>query len=166
MSDWSDSWDDSESPIALEVGEVGSSRRRRWVIWTVGGVVLLVLLIWYVWVAALLNPDNYRGFADLSSSWQGGGEPIETGGSQRSTWLALWIGGHVLLQVVALVLIARRRHSMSTRLIVKWSLLVLLVPFGGVLGYYFFLLEGAVQRGVPGRQEETASFLRSPRQRM
>jgi hypothetical protein len=55
---------------------------------------------------------------------------------------------------------------MSTRLIVKWSLLVLLVPIAGVLGYYFFLIEGAIQRGVPGRQEETASFLRTPRQGM
>ncbi len=123
-----------------------------------------MLLVWYVWVAALLNPDNYRLPVDLSSPWQGSEATNGTGGSQRSSWLALWIGAHVVLQVVGLILIARRRQNMSTRLIVKWSLLILLVPIAGVLGFYFYLLESAIQRGVPGRQEETASFLRSPRQ--
>jgi len=166
VNDWSDNWDDPAPVEALEAAETGPSRRRAWIIWAAVGALLLLALVWFVWVAALLNPDNYRDFADLSSSWQEGGEPIGSGGEGRSGWLALWIGGHVLLQVVALLLIARRRHSMSTRLIVKWSLLVLFVPFAGVLGFYFYLLEGAIQRGVPGRQEETASFLRTPRQGM
>ena len=166
VSDWPDNWDELEPAEAPEAEEVVPRRRRIWIIWVVVGFVLLLSLVWYVWVTALLNPDNYRGFADLSSSWQGGEDQIETGGDGRSGWLQLWIGGHLLLQVVALVLIIRRRHSMSSRLVAKWSLLVLFVPFAGVLGFYFYLLEGAVQRGVPGRQEETASFLRTPRQGM
>lgn len=165
MSDWSDNWDDLETPDALEVSEVGPRRSRAWIIWAVAGVAFL-LLVWFVWVAALLNPDNYRVSVDFSSPWQGSAEQAGSVASERSGWLALWIGGHVLLQVVALVLIARRRHTMSTRLIVKWSLLVLFVPVAGILGYFFYLIEGAIQRGVPGRQEETASFLRTPRQGM
>ncbi len=40
--------------------------------------------------------------------------------------------------------------------------LVEAVPATGPLGYIFFLLDKAVQRGTPGRQDESASFLRSP----
>lgn len=165
LSDWSGDWDDSETSDAFEASEVSSRRSRAWIIWTIAGVAFL-LLVWYVWVAALTNPDNYRVPVDFSSPWQGAESQVGNEGSERSAWLARWIVGHVLLQVVGLVLIARRRHRMSTRLIVKWSLLVLFVPIAGVLGFYFYLLEGVVQRGVPGRQEETASFLRSPRQGM
>lgn len=80
-----------------------------------------------------------------------------------SAWFAFWIGFHVLLQVVGLALIARRRLTMKNRLIVKWTLLLLLVPVFGVLGYYFYLLESATQRGLLGCQDDAASFLRSPR---
>lgn len=166
VSDWPNNWDEPEPSEALEAEEFVPRRRRTWIIWAVVGSVLFLSLVWYVWVTALLNPDNYRDFADLSSSWQGDEDPIGTGAEGRSGWLALWIGGHLLLQVVALSLIVRRRHIMSTRLIAKWSLLVVFIPFAGVLGFYFYLLEGAIQRGVPGRQEETASFLRTPRQGM
>ena len=77
-------------------------------------------------------------------------------------WLALWLIVHVALQIFGLVHIARNRESMETRLIVKWVLLVLFLPIAGPLGYIFFLLDKAVQRGTPGRQDESASFLRSP----
>jgi len=78
-------------------------------------------------------------------------------------WLAFWLIIHVALQVISLVHIAVKRESMGTRLVVKWVLLVLLVPIAGIVGYIFFLLDKAVQRGTPGRQDETAGFLRSPR---
>jgi hypothetical protein len=168
VSDLSDNWDDLETWDDLEAGEGSSSRTRIWIIWALAGVVLL-LLVWFVWVAALLNPDNYRFLADPTSPVtfeQGGEAQIGSGPNQTSAWLAFWIGTHVLMQVVGLSLIARRRRTMTNRLIVKWSLLILLVPIAGVLGYYFYLLEGAIQRGVPGRQEEPASFLRSPGRRM
>ncbi len=125
-----------------------------------------MVVVWSVWISALLDPDNYRVPVDLSSPWQGSEATAAADGGQRSTWLAWWIGTHVFLQILGLALIFRRRSRMSTRLIVKWSLLILFVPFAGILGFYFYLLEGVVQRGVPGRQEETASFLRTPRQRM
>ncbi|MDJ0664689.1 MAG: hypothetical protein QNJ75_09025 [Acidimicrobiia bacterium] len=162
MNEWSDDWDDFEAADAPEAGEAGARRSRVWIFWAFAG--LLVAVIWVVWMAALLNPDNYRMPVDLSSPLQVDGASDGAADTGRSAWLALWIGGHVLLQAVALVLIFRRRHRMSTRLIVKWSLLVLLLPFAGILGFYFYLLENAIQRGVPGRQDESASFLRSPRQ--
>ena len=80
-----------------------------------------------------------------------------------SAWLAFWVVAHVLLQVIALVNIARNRHSMGTRLVVKWTLLVLLVPVLGFLGYYFHLMEEAIKGNTTGRsyQEDVAPFLRS-----
>lgn len=78
-------------------------------------------------------------------------------------WLAFWLVVHIALQIFGLVHIARNRESMETRLVVKWVLLIVFVPIIGVLGYIFFLLDKAVQRGTPGRRDEAASFLRSSR---
>ena len=78
------------------------------------------------------------------------------------TWLQFWILFHIVAQVVGLVIIARRRDDMGRRLVVKWTLLILLVPIAGFLGFYFYLLESGIQRGTPGRRDESASFLRSP----
>jgi hypothetical protein len=52
---------------------------------------------------------------------------------------------------------------METRLVVKWALLLVFLPVIGLVGYIFFVLEKAVQRGTPGRRDEAASFLQSPR---
>lgn len=78
-------------------------------------------------------------------------------------WLMFWLIVHIGLQVFGLVHIARNRGSMENRLVVKWVLLILLVPIAGAIGYLFFLLDKAIQRGTPGRRDEAASFLRSPR---
>ncbi len=77
-------------------------------------------------------------------------------------WLVLWLVVHVALQVFGLVHIRRNRASMEKRLIWKWVLLIIFLPIAGPLGYIFFLLDKAVQRGTPGRRDEAASFLRSP----
>lgn len=78
-------------------------------------------------------------------------------------WLTFWIVVHIALMSFSLFDLFRKRHSLKTRVFVKWVLLVVLVPVLGVIGYLFFLLDNAVQRGTPGRQDEAASFLRSPR---
>ena len=78
-------------------------------------------------------------------------------------WLAGWIAVHIGLQVFGLFHIARTRHSLGTFLIVKWVTLILVVPIAGVLGYYFFLIERALQRGTPGRRDEAAPFLQPAR---
>ena len=80
----------------------------------------------------------------------------------KGFWLAFWIVIDILLVVGGLIDLARNRHSMETRLVVKWALLLVLVPVAGMIGYWFFRLEDAVQRGTPGRRDESASFLRSP----
>ena len=77
-------------------------------------------------------------------------------------WLAFWIVDIVLL-VLSLINLARNRHEMESRLVVKWATLLVLVPIIGMIGYWFFRLENAIQRGTPGRRDEAASFLRSPR---
>ncbi|MDJ0499115.1 MAG: hypothetical protein QNJ89_14880 [Acidimicrobiia bacterium] len=205
MSDRPGEWEDLEAWEAeFEDHEDGARRSRRGLIWIALGVILLVL-IWYVWLAALLNPDNYRLPVDPTppvTPWEQGAaefglderddvgslitrgflaqippatteEPdlrisggradvIASQSGDSSSWMALWIGGHLLLQAVGLVVIARRRHTMGTRHVVKWTLLLLFVPIAGVLGFYFYLLESSIQRGVAGRQEEAAPFLRSP----
>ena len=81
-----------------------------------------------------------------------------------SAWLTFWIVVHLLLQVIALASIARKRHVMQTRLIVKWTLLVVLVPVIGFLGYYFHLMEETMHRNTMrrGRQDNVAPFLHSP----
>jgi drug/metabolite transporter (DMT)-like permease len=80
----------------------------------------------------------------------------------KGFWLGFWIVIDVVLVVLGLINLARNRHSMETRLVVKWALLLVLVPVAGVIGYWFFRLENAVQRGTPDRRDEAASFLRSP----
>lgn len=79
-----------------------------------------------------------------------------------AAWLTFWVVAHVLLQVIALVNIARKRNVTETRLIVKWTLLVLFVPVLGFLGYYFHLMEEAIKGNTTGRnyQEDVAPFLR------
>ena len=79
-------------------------------------------------------------------------------------WLTFWVVAHVLLQVIALGNIARNRRVMGTGLIVKWTLLVLLLPVLGFLGYYFHLMEEAIRRSTTGRsyQDDAAPLLRSP----
>ena len=78
-------------------------------------------------------------------------------------WLTFWVVAHVVLQVIALAHIARNHHTMGTGLIAKWTLLVLFLPVLGFLGYYFHLMEEAIQRNTTGRsyQEDVAPFLRS-----
>jgi hypothetical protein len=78
-------------------------------------------------------------------------------------WLITWVVIDFVLVVVCLIHLARRRHSMETRLVVKWALLLVFLPVIGLIGYIFFVLEKAVQRGTPGRRDEAASFLQSPR---
>jgi hypothetical protein len=80
-------------------------------------------------------------------------------------WLTFWIVVHVALMAYSLFDLFRKRHTMETRVVVKWVLLVVFVPVIGVIGYLFFLLDNAVKRGTTGRQDEAASFLRSPRQK-
>ena len=79
------------------------------------------------------------------------------------SWLSLWIIAHVALQVLGLWHLARSRHSLQNRTVVKWAFLLVFVPVIGVIGYMFFLLDKAIQRGTPGRRDEAASFLSDPR---
>lgn len=53
----------------------------------------------------------------------------------------------VALAVLGLVLLARDRHSMETRQVVKWAILLVLLPGLGTLGYFFWRLENAAQHG-------------------
>ena len=85
--------------------------------------------------------------------------------ASMNPWLIFWIVIHIALMAYSLFDLFRKRHLMETRLVVKWVLLVVFVPVIGVIGYVFFLLDNAVKRGTPGRQDEAASFLRSPRQK-
>ena len=80
-----------------------------------------------------------------------------------SAWLTFWVVAHVFLQVIALVNIARKRNVTERRLNVKWTILVLLIPVIGFLGYYFHLMEEAIERRTTGRsyQEDVAPFLQS-----
>jgi hypothetical protein len=80
-----------------------------------------------------------------------------------AAWLTFWAVAHLLLQAIALVNIARRRDDMGSRLVVKWTLLVIFLPVLGFLGYYFHLMEEAIERFTTGRayQEDVAPFLRS-----
>ena len=78
-------------------------------------------------------------------------------------WLAFWVIAHFAVMSYCLFNLFQKRHSMETRLLVKWTLLVVFLPVAGVIGYLFFLLDNAVKRGTPDRQDEAASFLRDPR---
>lgn len=68
----------------------------------------------------------------------------------------------VALMVLGLVLLARDRHVMRTGEVVKWAILIVSLPGLGVLGYFFWRLENAVQRGTPSRRDRSAPFLRKP----
>lgn len=78
-------------------------------------------------------------------------------------WVVIDLAALALLDVLGLVHLARRRGSMARRDVVKWTLLIVLLPLIGVLGYMFWRLESAVQRGTPDRRDEAAPFLRSQR---
>ena len=80
-------------------------------------------------------------------------------------WVAIDLGILAALMAYALFHLYRRRETLERREIVKWTLLILLVPIAGVLGYYFSLLERAVTRGTPGRRDTAAPFLRKPNDR-
>jgi hypothetical protein len=75
---------------------------------------------------------------------------------------ALIIVGVAVNVVFWILMVFARGPSMETRQVVKWAILLALLPGLGVLGYFFWRLENAIQRGTPGRQDESASFLRSP----
>ena len=82
-----------------------------------------------------------------------------------TVWLVIdlaLLGGIHLLTLLHLI---HNRESMEKREVVKWSLLILLLPFVGVLGYGFSRLEKATQRGTPGRRDESAPFLRGAEDR-
>ena len=65
------------------------------------------------------------------------------------------------LVVLGLVLLARDRHSMETRQVVKWAILLVFLPGLGVLGYFFWRLENAAQHGpAVGRAVLRKSTLR------
>ena len=78
-------------------------------------------------------------------------------------WFAFWVVVHVLLQVIALADLVRKRNVTKRSLTVKWVILVVVIPVLGFLGYYFHLMEQAVQRNTSGRgyQEDVAPFLQS-----
>jgi hypothetical protein len=78
-------------------------------------------------------------------------------------WVAIDLAFLALFDVLALVHLARRRGSMEQRDVVKWALLIVLLPFIGVVGYVFWRLDNAVRRGTPDRRDEAAPFLRSNR---
>ncbi len=80
-----------------------------------------------------------------------------------SAWLTFWAVAHVLLQLIALANILRKRNVPKRGVTVKWTLLVLLLPVLGFLGYYFHLMKEAIHRNTSGRsyQEDVAPFLRS-----
>ncbi len=80
-------------------------------------------------------------------------------------WLAIDLGILAVLIVFALFHLWRRRDTMPRREVVKWALVILLVPIVGVIGYYFSLLDKAVERGTPGRRDQAAPFLKSPRRK-
>jgi hypothetical protein len=78
-------------------------------------------------------------------------------------WLAIDLGILAALVVCALFHLWHRRDSLPRREFRKWILVVLLVPILGVIAYFFSLLDRAVERGTPGRRDEAAPFLQSPR---
>lgn len=80
-------------------------------------------------------------------------------------WLAIDLGIYATLIVFALIHLSRRRDTLERREVVKWVLKILFVPIIGVVAYYFSLLDKAVDRGTPGRQDEAAPFLQSPHHR-
>ena len=75
-------------------------------------------------------------------------------------WIVIDLVLLAVFHIAAFIHLRRRRDSMEKREVVKWTLLIVLLPFVGPLGYFFSLLDKAVQRGTPGRRDETAPFLR------
>ena len=71
----------------------------------------------------------------------------------------------VALAILGLALLARDRHSMETRQVVKWATLLVLLPGLGVLGYFFWRLENGGHSGTPKRRDRAAPFLRNPNPR-
>ncbi len=55
----------------------------------------------------------------------------------------------IALVLLGLVLLARDRHAMETSQVVKWAILMVILPGLGVLGYLFRRLENATQHS-PG----------------
>ncbi|MDJ0665045.1 MAG: PLDc N-terminal domain-containing protein [Acidimicrobiia bacterium] len=78
-------------------------------------------------------------------------------------WFTFWVVVHVVLQVIALADLARKRNVTKRSLTAKWVILVVVVPVLGFLGYYFHLMEQAIERNTSGRgyQEDVAPFLQS-----
>ncbi len=75
-------------------------------------------------------------------------------------WVVIDLVLIALFQILALVHLYRRRESTERRQLVKWTLLIVLLPLIGALGYFFGVLENSIQRGTPGRRDEAAPFLR------
>lgn len=80
-------------------------------------------------------------------------------------WLAIDLGILAALVVFALFHLWHRRDILPRREFGKWILVILLVPILGVIAYFFSLLDRAVERGTPGRRDEVAPFLQSPRRK-
>ena len=80
-------------------------------------------------------------------------------------WLIIDLAIYAALVVFALFHLSRRREALGRRKVIKWVLAILFIPIAGVIGYYFSLLDKAVERGTPGRRDEAAPFLQSPRRR-
>ena len=51
----------------------------------------------------------------------------------------------IALMLLGLVLLARDRHSMETSQVVKWAILMVILPGLGVLGYLFRRIENATR---------------------
>ncbi len=77
-------------------------------------------------------------------------------------WLASWVGIDVVLVVLGLINLARNRHEMQTRLVVKWATLLVFLPVVGMIGYWFFRLEtqSSVARRAAGTKQLHSCDLR------
>jgi hypothetical protein len=87
-------------------------------------------------------------------------------------WVAWGSVSVILVVVVVLGLVHLSRHSdkMTGGQKVMWAVLIVLVPFVGLIGYLFWQLEhseamsDAMSRSVEGggRRDQAAPFLRDP----
>lgn len=81
-------------------------------------------------------------------------------------WVATGSVGVVLLVLVVFGLVHLSRHSegMSTGQKVGWAALIVLLPFIGLVGYFFWQLEhsDAMQPAMSRRQDQPAPFLDDP----
>jgi 4-amino-4-deoxy-L-arabinose transferase-like glycosyltransferase len=71
----------------------------------------------------------------------------------------------IALVFLGLFVLARDRHSMKTRQVVKWAILVVILPGLGTLGYFFWRFENSERHGTSDRRGEAAPFLRKPTSR-